>query len=293
MTAPHAGESRIIDRGYRRFEGERRGVGGSIRSLSVHSVQRALGLRRTLWAKVLPILAVAIAYVPAIVFVGLVALLPKSQLRDMNLPTYGEYYGFVVAALVVFVGLVAPEVMCTDRRTGMLGVYLASPLSRDTYLLGKVIAIASVLALVTIGPPLLMLVAFVLQGAGPASFGDVLLTLGRIVLGGACISAFYTAISVGVSSLTDRKAVASATVIMLIVMSGGLVASLIASGAASGELAALNIFHLPLNLARAVHGEPLLDQGLSAVTVWSSWIGWTLLGGLVARWRYQHLVVTR
>ena len=40
-------------------------------------------------------------------------------------------------AVLVFVAFVAPEVLCPDRRTGMLGLYLASPLTRDTYLVGK------------------------------------------------------------------------------------------------------------------------------------------------------------
>ena len=226
-------------------------------------------------------------------FIGLVALPGARDARVRVLPTYGEYYGYVIAALVVFVAFVGPEVLCTDRRTGMLGLYLASPLSRDTYLVGKVLGIGSVLLIVTVGPPLLMLVAFVLQGAGPANVGDVFLTVGRVVLAGACITAFYTAIALGVSSLTDRKAVASATLILLMLTSGGLVASLVASGAASGQLAALNIFHLPLNLARAVHGEPLLDQGLSATTIWSAWLGWTILGAALTRWRYQHLQVVR
>ncbi|MCU1453103.1 MAG: hypothetical protein JWN46_1249 [Acidimicrobiales bacterium] len=287
------GESRILDRGYRRYEGARRGVGGAVKSLAIHSAQRALGLRRSPLAKVLPVLTAALSFVPAIVFIGLVALPGAKEARLHELPTYGQYYGYVVAALVVFVAFVGPEVVCTDRRTGMLGIYLASPLSRDTYLLGKVLAIGGVLAIVTVGPPLLMLVAFVLQGAGPANVGDVLVTLGRILLGGACISAFYTALSLGVSSLTDRKAVASATLILLTLTSSGLVASLVASGAASGELAALNVLHLPLNVARAVHGEPLLDDGLSVATVWFAWLGWTVLGAVITRWRYQRLQVVR
>ena len=89
-------------------------------------------------SKILPVLAALLAYVPAIVFVGLAALLPRTTFLENDLlPTYAEYYGFITSAIVVFVAFVAPEVLCTDRRTGMLGLYLASPLTRYTYLAGQ------------------------------------------------------------------------------------------------------------------------------------------------------------
>ena len=123
-------DARILDRGYRRFDGPRRGRWGAVRSLARYSVLRALGLRRTPWAKLLPIASVLIAYLPAAVFVGIAALLPDQIQRQTDIiPTYAEYYGFITAAIVLFVALVGPEVLCPDRRNGMLGLYLASPLS--------------------------------------------------------------------------------------------------------------------------------------------------------------------
>ena len=134
--------------------------------LYVASVQRALGLRRRFRPRSCPLLVAVIAYVPAIVFVGVAALVPDADRGRGRCPTYGEYYGFITAAILLFVAFVAPEVLCTDRRTGMLGLYLASPLTRDTYLAegGRR---ASVLALVTIGPPLLLLIGYSLAGPGP------------------------------------------------------------------------------------------------------------------------------
>ena len=65
-------------------------------------VQRVMGLRRPARYKILPMLSAVIAYVPAIVFVGLAALIKDDRVRDDFLPTYGQYYGFIISALIVF-----------------------------------------------------------------------------------------------------------------------------------------------------------------------------------------------
>ena len=71
---------------------------------------------------------------PALVFIGVAALVDDERVRRNVIPTYGEYYGFIVSALIVFAAFVAPEALCPDRRTGLLGLYLASPLTRTSYL---------------------------------------------------------------------------------------------------------------------------------------------------------------
>ena len=133
----------IGERGYRRYDGPRRGEGAAVISVWRHTIQRVLGLRRAARHKVLPFLTIIIAFLPAIAFIGVLALLPRtaddgSQSTDF-VPTYSEYYGFVSAAILLFVVFVAPEALCPDRRSKSLSLYLASPLRRDTYLAAKLI----------------------------------------------------------------------------------------------------------------------------------------------------------
>lgn len=287
------GDARIIDRGYRKYDGPRTGVRGAITTVMLHTVQRALGMRRTIWAKVLPIATIGFAYVPAIVFIGIVALVPDSPERDFVLPTYGDYYGFVISAIMVFVALVAPEVLCTDRRTGMLGVYLSSPLDRNTYLLAKAASIASVLALVCLGPPLLMLVANLLQSSGPSGVGDIASTTWHVLFAGVVITLLFTGITMGVTSLTDRKAIAAAGIILLFLVSLSITGSVEAAGGAKG-VGCFAPTLLALELAQRIHGEysPIL-HGVPGVTVWLSWAAWTF-GGLALAWNRLHrLPVTR
>ncbi|HEY6533384.1 MAG TPA: hypothetical protein VIY72_13840, partial [Acidimicrobiales bacterium] len=201
--------ARILDRGYRPYEGPRRGTSGAFRALTVHSMQRALGLKRSASQKLLPALSVLIAYVPAIVFIGLSVLIEDTLLENQNLiPTYAEYYSFISAAIVVFSAFVAPELLCPDRRTGMLGLYLASPLTRSSYLGSKATAVVLLLGLVTLGPPLLMLIAFALIGKGPDGAGGLARLVGEVLLGGAAVAVLHASLSLAVSSTTTRKAAA-------------------------------------------------------------------------------------
>ena len=286
-------DARILDQGYRRYDGPRLGVSRSVRSLAWHSVLRALGLRRTFWAKVLPILSALIAYLPAAVFVGVSALLPDRIVeRGGVLPTYHEYYGFITAAIVIFTALVTPEVLCPDRRTGLLGLYLAAPLTRDTYLLAKVLAVLPVLAIVTIGPPLLLLVGLTLEGAGPDGPLGVLELAARIVASGAVISGVYTAVSMAAASLTERRAAASATVILAILVSSVATAVLVELGA-NEHLLLLNLLAVPFELVQRIYGQPGESPELSTAALAAASVGWTALGALVVRTRYHRLQVTR
>ena len=285
-------DARILDRGYRRYEGKRRGVTGAVRSLAWHSALRALGLRRSLWAKLLPLLSVGIAYVPAMVFVGIAALLPDQLLGDTGLlPSYADYYGFISAAIVIFVALVGPEVLCPDRRYRTLGLYLASPLTRDTYLVAKVLAVVPVLALVTLGPPLLLLVGLTFAEAGPDGLGEFLLVLGRIIAGGLAISAAYTAVSLAAASLTDRRAVASAGVIFVLLVSGVATSTLVVTGA-DPRLLLLNLGLVPFELVQRIFGE-VGEAQLSTAELVGANLAWTVAGALVVRERYRRLRITR
>ena len=74
-------------------------------------------------------------------------------------------------ALALFASFVAPEALCTDRRTGMLDLYLAGPLDAKRYLTAKWAAVASVMLGMTIGPQLFILVAYSVGTRGRRSAG--------------------------------------------------------------------------------------------------------------------------
>jgi len=294
--------AQIFDRGYRPYDGPRLGVRGSINSLTRHSIQRALGLKRTFWNKILPFLAIFLAYVPAIVFVGIAAFL-KSRLSrsgvdiDRILPTYGEYYSFIWAAIVVFAAFVAPELLCSDRRTGMLGLYLASPLRRDSYLVAKASAVGFVLLLVSLGPPLFMLVARTIAGSGPADFVAFLGILWRIVVSGVVVAALPAALSLALASTTTRRAAASAAFVLIEIGSVAVTQSLILAGN-SATLFVADLAYLPLELVVRIYGEPPGQTLTTASTVPTATlaIAYVVITAVLAWFvwfRYRRIQVTR
>lgn len=287
--------ARIIDRGYRRFGGERRGGGHAVLVLWRHGVQRALGIRRPLWAKLIVAITAVLSFLPAIVFIGLTALLGDEDLRDLILPTYAEYYGFVTTAIVLFTAFVAPELLCTDRRSGMLGLYYASPLNRLTYLAARTAAIASVLAVVTIGPPLLLLIAYALQGAGPEGVLGFVETGLRIIAAGAVVTALMCGISMACASLTDRNAVATANTIMSILLSAIITGILVDELDGSPLIGLANLFALPFEIAGRIHGEntEFLAGDVSTVSVFVAAAVWIGLFALITIQRALRAEVRR
>lgn len=282
----------IYEQGYRRYDGPRLGVRASIISLAIHSMRRGLGLRRTFWAKLLPIAVVLIAYLPAAIFVGIAALIPD-ELNVGEFGTYADYFGTISAALILFVAIVGPEVLCADRRNGMLGMYLASPLTRDTYLLAKVLGVMPVLLLVTLGPELLLLIGRALVDAGPDSVGEFLVTLLRVLVSGLALSAVYTAISLAAASLTDRRAVASAGVILLLLVSSGVTASLVEGADFDRRVYLLNLGLVPSELVYRIFGERGGEPSLETASIAFAALLWVLASTAVVWWRYRRLTISR
>ncbi len=203
--------SQIHDLGYRKYTGERAGVSWAVRSLKTHSVRRALGIKRSGRHKIAPVMTIGLAYLPALGLAAAAIFLGSDLASDLI--GYGDYYGIIAFALLLFTAAVVPGVLTSDRTTGMLALYLASPLTRSTYVLAKAVGIFQVMLLVTTGPVLFLAVAYRLADADGGSIGSFLEILLRGLVAGVLAAAFWTCFGMLIASFPKRWGIASVSIV--------------------------------------------------------------------------------
>jgi ABC-2 type transport system permease protein len=284
------GDARLYDLGYRRYDGPRDRPARAILTLAEFTARRVLGIGRGARHKVLPALTLVIAYLPALASV-LYAVFAKDIVGG-DLITYGDYMFIIGSALALFAALVAPEALCPDKRTGMLGLYLAGPLDRNRYLIAKGAGVLSAMLLITVGPLLFMLLAFFLAGLGP-SVTETLELLVRIFAAGTLTALLYAALSMAVSSFTTRRAAAAVGVVLLLFVPTSVVRPAIESGGAPNELDLLSSPIVVSELAYRIFGES--SDGDDPVAELSTWlvaggvVGTILAGAAICWLRYRRL----
>ncbi len=281
-------DARILDRGYRRFEGRRSGVTGAVRSVAWHTVRSILGLGRSARHKVFPVIVLVVAFVPAIAFLAISVLL--GDFGDEFRPDYWEFFGFSFVATIVFVALVAPEAIVRDRRDGMFTLYLSTPLTRTTYVMAKVIAVLGTMSMIVLGPPVLWVLGYTFQSQGPDGLVDWVGVMGRLLVAGLVICVVYTSVSLGVASLTDRRAFASIAVVF-VMLGATIVANLLVDSAGFAEQwRVLDPLGVALEVAPRLFGDRGEDG--AAVDTWLvvlGCLGWTGFGAGLLAFRYRRL----
>lgn len=287
----------VYDRGYRPYDGVRGGRNASRAALFRGTLRRALGIRRTWRQKVAPFVLLGIAVVPAIVNVGVKYLTRNTPASDIEFITYREYVG-VSNALLVFVALTAPDIMCPDRRQRVLPLLFARPLTGVDYVVAKVGAMASILFAFSFIPQLILFVGQMLVSDDGALryLRDNAEVLWQIPAAVALLSLLYAAIGVAIASLTSRRIIAGASTIGLFLVTSIVSAILVGGdersfneGSAAGLL---NLAGLPLHLRDVIflgHVDPegplggVPNAGLLAVGVFILVVG-ACLGTLLYRY---------
>lgn len=249
-AAPSTGGA-VYDRGYRPYDGARGGRDAARWALVRTTVRRALGLRRSWQQKVAPFVLLAIATVPAIVNVGIGYVTRDSGFDRIEIITYRDYVG-VSTALLVFVALAAPDVMCPDRRQRVLPLIFARPLTGVDYVAAKLAAICGLVFAFSFLPQVVLYVGQTLVSDDALGYvRGHLDVLWKVPVAVALLALYYGVIAVAISSWTSRRIVAGASIIGVFLVTSVISGALIGEwspGDPGSYAGVLNLLALPLYL---------------------------------------------
>ncbi len=203
-----AGAAGVIhDLGYRSYDGPRLGRAQIVRALVWHSFRSSWGIGRGIKAKIIPVLAMVVMCLPALVNAFAVA---RGDSRLFGYDVYSPQLRVVV--LIIFIAAQAPELVSRDLRSHVLPLYFSRPLRRGDYPLAKYLALTMAL-LVLIEVPLLILYVGTIASAKSGS--GVWHQTKALVPGlgvGLMWAVLVAAVGLVLASLTGRRAYATGIV---------------------------------------------------------------------------------
>lgn len=148
----------IHDQSYRRYQGDRQRAGAAWSIIAWAGIRSMVARRRFL-----ALLVVAWGpFLVRAVQIYLAANFPQADLLDLSAATYREFLdqqGLFVFFVTIYAGA---GLVASDVRAHALQVYLAKPLTRTDYIVGKLAILMTFLLFVTWVPGLLLLAVQVL-----------------------------------------------------------------------------------------------------------------------------------
>lgn len=274
LTASTLRYGEVFDRGYQHYTGPRLGRSGAIRSLIGYSIRRALGVKKRWTAKIIPILLYAAAFLPTIVIIGIRAFIaPRSEQLASGF-NYGALYASLSIILLIFAATSAPEMLCDDRRENTLALYFSRPITRADYVLSKVAALGILMSTLALIPALILFFANTLLASSPLHYlSDNAGDIWRIIVTGVLLSVFYAAIGLVIAAFTNRKGIAAAIYIGLILIEGGVVEAIFNSMSSSNRdyLALLDLSQIPTGIYTWLLGVSSSSNSVITVTALNGW----------------------
>jgi ABC-2 type transport system permease protein len=296
VSVAEATSGAVYDRGYRPYEGLRGRRGAATFALYKASMRRALGIRRSWRQKVAPFSLLAIVTIPAIVNVGIGYVTRDRFLSErIQIISYREYVG-VSAALLLFVALVAPDVICPDRRQHVLPLMFARPITGADYVAAKLAAIVTIVFAFSFLPQVVLFVGNMLVSDSALDyFTGHLGVIWRVTLAVSLLALYYAVIGVAISSLTERRIVAGASIIGLLLVTSIAAGIFVGDPRIDGGSAAalINVLAMPLYLRDVIflghvsRTSPLSGVDHGALLAMLVYISVVLTGAAVLLRRYR------
>lgn len=292
----------VFDIGYQRYDGVREGRGRARRAIFKDGLRAALGFGRPPRAKVLPwfflFVLVFIALVMALVAGAADRMMGEGAAARMNLPSHIDYYGVASIIMFVFAAVVAPELLCRDKRERVINLYLVRPLTGSDYVISRWLAFFAVMVAAAWLPQFILFLGLAGGHARPLEYVQLYwLDVPRFLLSGFAFAAYLTTLALLVASFTSRRAYASVFLVGLVAITAPFTLGLSQEieGSVGEWLSMFALTNIPLHVNDVIFGElseltediPGSRLAASTKVIW--YLAWTV-GPAALLWsRYRRL----
>ena len=292
----------VFDIGYQGYTGQREGRGRGRRAVYKDGLRAALGFGRGARAKILPwffvAVLVAIALVMALIAGAAERMAGPGATERMNLPTHSDYNGIASIIMFVFAAIVAPELLCRDRRDGVLSLYLVRPLTGSDYVVSRWAAFMTVMTAAAWLPQVILFLG--LAGGDPKPMEYLArhwLDVPRFLASGLAMAAYAVTLALLVASFTSRRAYASVFLVGLFVITTPFTIGLAeeVEGLAGQWISMFNLTNIPVHVNDIIFGELSEVTEDAPARLLPAWVrvawyfAWTLGPAAVLWFRYRRM----
>jgi ABC-2 type transport system permease protein len=292
----------VFDIGYQSYTGVREGRGRARKAVYKDGLRAALGFGRGARAKILPWFFVfalsAIATVMAIVAGAAERLGGPGTAEKAGLPSHSDYNGIASIIMFVFAAVVGPELLCRDKRDGVINLYLVRPLTGSDYVASRWAAFMTVMTAAACLPQVILFLG--LCGGDPnpgAYFVAHWVDIPRFLLAGLAMAAYTTTLALLTASFTSRRAYASVFLVGLFIITTPFTIGLAeeVGGLAGQWISMFNLTNIPVHVNDIIFGQISEVTSEAPARLFAPWIrvawyfAWTLIPGAVLWSRYRRL----
>ena len=292
----------VFDIGYQRYTGQREGRQRARIAIFKDGLRAAFGFGRGGRAKVLPWFFVgvlsAIALVMAIVAGAANRLGGPGTADKANLPSHADFYGIASIIMFVFAALVGPELLCRDRRDGVINLYLVRPLTGSDYIVSRWAAFLAVMTAAAWLPQ--FIIFFGLSMGDPKPIGYLAQhwqDIPRFLLAGLVMATYAATVALLAASFTTRRAYASVFLVGLFVITAPFTVGLAheIGGKAGQWISMFNLTNIPVHVNDLIFNEVsqvTRDAPARKLAAWirvAWYLAWTIVPGTVLWARYRRM----
>lgn len=292
----------VFDIGYQGYSGPREGRSRGRAAIYVDGIRAALGFGRGGRAKSLPwffiFVLAAIAIVMALVAGAAERLGGPGSAAQANLPSHSDYYGIASIIMFVFAALVAPELLCRDRREGVITLYLVRPVTGTDYIASRWAAFLTVMAGAAWLPQVILFLGLSMGDPQPLAYLKLhWLDIPRFLAAGLALAVYATTLAMLVAAFTTRRAYASVFLVGLFVITTPFTVGLAEEidGAVGQWISMFNLTNIPVHVNDIIFGSvseitedaPARELAEWIRVVW--FFAWTIIPGAVLWARYRKL----